>query len=136
MFARSLSVGLDMYFFRTLTLIPLLIVAGCGTATLEDELVGAWYGEEGPDDDQCFVFCGDGRLFTGDRPCDDSEAGDFAMSYPLNFMDDGFSVSFDGRPPVVFTDVSVSGDTLNYGFAGRSYEATRTQVPNYCSTRP
>ncbi|MFK8000399.1 MAG: hypothetical protein AB8H86_12425 [Polyangiales bacterium] len=125
-----------MHFVRNLALIPLLIAAGCGTASLEDELIGAWYGEEGPDDDQCFVFCGDGRLFTGDRPCDDSDAGDFAISYPIDFADDSFSVSFDGRDAVVFTDVSVSGDTLNYGFAGRSFQAMRTRVPDYCSTRP
>lgn len=122
--------------FRTLTLIPLVIVAGCDTASLEDELIGAWYGEDGPDDDQCFVFCGDGRLFSGDRPCDDSMAGDFAVSSPVTFTDDSFSVTFGERDPVVFTDIAVNGDMLTYGVIGGSFQATRTQVPDYCSTRP
>jgi hypothetical protein len=51
-------------------------------------LVGAWYGDgpDFPDGDQCFIFCENGRFFTGDRPCTDTTAGDFSqyLTYRVN----------------------------------------------------
>jgi len=108
---------------------------GCGgDSSLEDELIGAWYGD-GPDGDQCFVFCGDGRVFSGDRPCDDAGASDFESSSRVTFGEDSFSITFD-EDPVPITDVSVSGDTMMYTFVGASFQASRTANPGYCSSRP
>ncbi len=131
------TVVLRMPFSPARVLALLLVVsAGCGgDPSLEDELIGAWYGDDGPDGDQCFVFCGDGRIFSGDRPCDDSEAGDFETSSRVTFGEDSFSVVYDGEA-VSVTGVSVTGDTLTYGFDGVSFQATRTASPGYCSSRP
>lgn len=43
--------------------------------------VGAWYGAGAgfPDGDLCFIFCENGRLFAGDRPCTETDAGDFTQ---------------------------------------------------------
>lgn len=114
----------------------LLVLTGCGEPTLEDRLVGAWYGE-GPDEDQCFIFCGDGRLFTGDSPCDQGNRGDFARSLPVSFGEDSFTVNFSGEYETFA--VSFSGDndsTMTYMLDGMSYSTSRVAVPDYCSTRP
>ena len=126
-----------MSFLRPATFALLLVFAGAcgGDSALEDELIGAWYGE-GPDGDQCFVFCGGGRVFTGDRPCDDSDASDFSSSLPASFGDDTVILTLEDRDPVTLTDVTVSGDTFTYNFFGGPFTVSRTTSPDYCSTRP
>ncbi|MFT5358488.1 MAG: hypothetical protein ACI9KE_005727 [Polyangiales bacterium] len=120
------------YTLRSLAIL-LLLVGGCTPPSLQDELFGAWYGE-GPDGDQCFVFCDGNRVFTGDRPCDDSTAGDFDTSSPVRIEGDFFTVFFE--EDVVFSDVSVNGDTMVYGFGGISYQTMRVEAPDYCTSRP
>ncbi len=56
--------------------------ARCGEAgPIPPELVGAWYGEDPDwqDERQCLIFCENGRLFAGDRPCTETDHPDFAQ---------------------------------------------------------
>ncbi len=106
--ARAILLGM-----RYITLKLIVGLLGLGAASCDDEsasggveqtsasgqaaLVGAWYGNEPsfPDGDQCFIFCENGRLFSGDRPCTDTTAGDFSQY--LTYSVDG--QSFEARAP-------------------------------------
>jgi hypothetical protein len=75
--------------------------------------LGAWYGwgRGFPDLDQCLVFCENGRLFAGDRPCTETEAGDF-QGYYTYVREGKFARARTRSGP--FLDVefeSFSGDT-------------------------
>ena len=107
---------------------------GCGEiddAALEERLTGAWYGT-GPDGDQCFVFCGDSRVFVGDRPCTD-DSGDFDQSLAAVFAQDGFVLA-DESGTVGSVDMIVfDGDAFDYVADGESYRVSRTSEPGYCA---
>jgi len=82
------------------------------TASGQTALVGAWYGNgpDFPDGDQCFIFCENGRFFSGDRPCTDTTAGDFSqyLTYSVNGR------SFEAlapEGPFLTGQFAVTGDT-------------------------
>ncbi len=102
---------------------------GCSPDGLESKLIGAWYGG-GPDGDQCFIFCGDGRLFTGDRPCTESDAGDFQQSLTVTFSESSFTLQSDDER--FEFSVSVDGDRMSYSLEGTTYQTSRVADPGYC----
>lgn len=75
--------------------------------------LGAWYGSGPgfPDGDQCFVFCDNGRLFAGDRPCTETAAGDFQGYYSYVREGDVARASTRGGPEFNVEFKSFSGDT-------------------------
>jgi hypothetical protein len=70
--------------------------------------LGAWYGSgpEFPDGQLCIVFCDNGRLFLGDKRCEQTDAGDFAKHTP--YAIDGDEVRLEWRKVPRFS-FSVSG---------------------------
>jgi len=88
--------------------------AGSGSA----DLLGAWHGAGVgfPDGDQCLIFCENGRLFSGDRPCTEVDAGDFAQYLRYTVTGSDFEASAPGGVQMTGT-FEVSGDVANFTIA-------------------
>ncbi len=96
-------------------------------------VTGAWYGA-GPDGDQCFVMCANGRMFTGDRPCTEVDASDFD-SY-LSYTVTGETVDIQPPSGACWINTSpcanqpmswtVSGNSASVDWCGFTFVLDRT----------
>lgn len=123
----------------------LVAIAACGNETgtgtvrpnaSAGQLVGAWYGT-GPDGDECVVVCPDNKVFTGDRPCTELTANDFAKYLTANTM--GTEITVSGSPQCWLSNKScgspstmtwnVSGDSAVVSWCGFELQLNRTNDP-------
>jgi hypothetical protein len=102
--------------FAALAAVLLLTSACDGDSQPEDTSqahLGAWYAEGPgvPDGALCLVFCDNGRLFTGDRPCTETAAGDYQGYYPYVREGNVARSTENGNPFLNVEFKSFSGDT-------------------------
>ena len=82
------------------------------------QLVGAWYGT-GPDGDECVVVCPNGKVFTGDRPCTETTAGDFNKY--LSASTAGADITITGSSTCwIATSACTTQSTMTWNLSGDS----------------
>jgi hypothetical protein len=111
-----------------------------GDATVSTgSIAGSWYGT-GPDGDQCFVVCDNGKFFSGDRPCTELTAGDFTKFLSYTRSGSTLSVTYStpqcwlatspcAQQPMVW---SLSGDTATVDWCGFTLNLQRTADAPFC----
>ncbi len=99
--------------------------------------LGAWYGQgtEFPDGDLCLVYCDNGRLFTGDRPCTDTAAGDFQGYYSYTRTGDVLTAKDKtGKTVLTLSIRSLNGDTGTFIWEARDLPMSRTAATSALCT--
>jgi hypothetical protein len=92
---------------------------GQGAPATPTSLLGAWYGSGAafPDGDLCIVLCENGRMFSGDRPCTDTTAGDFS-TYLRYTYESGQVIVESATGTTSSVEVMQNGDQATFTFAG------------------
>lgn len=109
---------------RVLAAVVVLLSAACsgprGSGGDDDDdgaggpLVGAWYGTgpDFPDGALCFIFCDNGRFFSGDSTCDQTDRGDFQCYSRYTTAGDVATVDIDGDELTIEADISADSATF------------------------